>query len=330
MKRSCESSEAAASNKRSRCIDHEYVDTDLFHATCSICHDVFKRPTKLPSCGHPFCLPCIEEWRKCQPSCPECREAIPRNQKLIEDSGLSKMTDALVVRCLNHEMGCTWQGPRKDSHMHDNIDCPYTMVTCTLKDPITGVPCNHTCPRQKMHEHLKDCKFLLVTCPNGCGAIFTKENQTNHMEKCLSVYETCPNEGCGFFDERRNMGEHQKSCPHRIQTCRYEGCNHQVKLGDADWTWHNLTCAVEHAKGERAARISAEEEVRRLREENERMKVEQSNLLLTKKQEAQRSAMNQLSVSLSIALSHVHLQKHTHTGHDWPQYLAGGIYRGGL
>lgn len=62
---------------------------DISIFTCSICKDVFERPTTL-ACGHSFCLYCIagqlqantqedgKEDSPLVPVCPECRQIIWR------------------------------------------------------------------------------------------------------------------------------------------------------------------------------------------------------------------------------------------------------------
>ncbi|XP_012891919.1 PREDICTED: tripartite motif-containing protein 65 [Dipodomys ordii] len=44
---------------------------------CSICLGLYRDPVTLP-CGHNFCGDCIRDsWRRCEQSCPECREPWP-------------------------------------------------------------------------------------------------------------------------------------------------------------------------------------------------------------------------------------------------------------
>lgn len=56
-------------------IEPETVKRLLDEFICSICQDYFTDPV-ITDCGHNFCRDCINRyWDKCEPVCPECREA---------------------------------------------------------------------------------------------------------------------------------------------------------------------------------------------------------------------------------------------------------------
>ncbi|XP_060847006.1 E3 ubiquitin-protein ligase rnf8-B-like isoform X1 [Rhopalosiphum padi] len=43
--------------------------------TCSICFDVFEKPSEL-NCSHVFCFKCVKNWMRNNRSCPICRRTI--------------------------------------------------------------------------------------------------------------------------------------------------------------------------------------------------------------------------------------------------------------
>ena len=48
--------------------------------TCSICLELFYKPSKLP-CGHYFCIKCLKNWIEKNRACPNCRTKITKGYK---------------------------------------------------------------------------------------------------------------------------------------------------------------------------------------------------------------------------------------------------------
>ncbi|XP_061433969.1 E3 ubiquitin/ISG15 ligase TRIM25-like [Lethenteron reissneri] len=73
----------------------ENVDREL---TCSICLDTFDCPSTL-SCGHSFCLQCLEDaWKETDSyCCPQCRKTFPRRPQLTRNVTIANLIEQLQV-----------------------------------------------------------------------------------------------------------------------------------------------------------------------------------------------------------------------------------------
>ncbi|XP_061433976.1 E3 ubiquitin-protein ligase TRIM11-like isoform X2 [Lethenteron reissneri] len=71
------------------------VDREL---TCSICLDTFDCPSTL-SCGHSFCLQCLEDaWKEAGSyCCPQCRKTFPQRPQLTRNVTLANLIEQLRV-----------------------------------------------------------------------------------------------------------------------------------------------------------------------------------------------------------------------------------------
>ncbi|XP_078732853.1 E3 ubiquitin-protein ligase TRIM11-like [Lampetra fluviatilis] len=73
----------------------ENVDRELI---CSICLDTFDCPSTL-SCGHSFCLQCLEDaWKEIDSyCCPQCRKTFPRRPQLTRNVTIANLIEQLRV-----------------------------------------------------------------------------------------------------------------------------------------------------------------------------------------------------------------------------------------
>jgi hypothetical protein len=84
---------------------------------CSICFGIFVKPSRI-TCGHTFCLHCINDWIKKQTkaTCPICREpAVNPSNDLIALHVISQWK----VNCTNK--GCFWTGKYEDYENHKHV-----------------------------------------------------------------------------------------------------------------------------------------------------------------------------------------------------------------
>ncbi|XP_078732807.1 E3 ubiquitin/ISG15 ligase TRIM25-like [Lampetra fluviatilis] len=73
----------------------ENMDRELI---CSICLDTFDCPSTL-SCGHSFCLQCLEDaWKETDSyCCPQCRKTFPRRPQLTRNVTIANLIEQLRV-----------------------------------------------------------------------------------------------------------------------------------------------------------------------------------------------------------------------------------------
>lgn len=65
--------------KQNNLMEKKPIKEDLMaDNTCTICLDMFYKPSKLP-CGHYFCIHCLRNWMKKNRICPNCRAEIPED-----------------------------------------------------------------------------------------------------------------------------------------------------------------------------------------------------------------------------------------------------------
>lgn len=133
---------------------------------CAICQDILQDACSVKECGHTFCLNCIKTSLESSNTCPNCR---------IEVSGYTPNYFArdtvgeLQVLCLGEDGApsvlcdddnnndssnkkrkscCNWKGPLKDLKRHEDHECGYKTITCSI------VGCVHECLRKDMESHL--------------------------------------------------------------------------------------------------------------------------------------------------------------------------------
>ena len=168
--------------------------------------------------GHTFCSNCIKTSLESSNTCPSCR---------IEVSGYTPnyfardTVDELQVVCQNFKDGapsvlceanadgsnkkrkrddtncCNWKGPLKDLKRHEDHECGYKTVTCSI------VGCEHTCLRKDMESHL-----------NGGAGLVT------HMALMQKDYDTKISKVKSEYEERIKSLVEQAQHTRYVHDCR--------------------------------------------------------------------------------------------------------------
>jgi hypothetical protein len=100
----------------------EEVPKDLI---CAICLSVPLSPCTLEDCSHLFCNECIRESLSHQLSCPVCRDNAEEYDitDLQEGTLGYRIWCSIIVKCDNHESGCSWTGSISDYNKHKRNSC---------------------------------------------------------------------------------------------------------------------------------------------------------------------------------------------------------------
>ena len=100
----------------------EEVPKDLI---CAICLSVPLTPCTLEGCSHLFCNECISESLSHQLSCPVCRDyAEVSDIRYLREGTLGyRIWCSIIVKCDNHESGCSWTGSISDYDKHKRNSC---------------------------------------------------------------------------------------------------------------------------------------------------------------------------------------------------------------
>ncbi|XP_062615678.1 TNF receptor-associated factor family protein DDB_G0290965-like [Saccostrea cucullata] len=94
--------------------------------------------------------------------------------------------------------------------------------------------CKFSCSfanREQFTEHLKECLYVPVQCPNNFCLFKTSRNDMKkHLDECQFSIDNC--QGCNIQIERKNMTFHKSECPNRIVPCMNKcyGCKTEVPL----------------------------------------------------------------------------------------------------
>ena len=138
--------------------DYEFVETVSNSLICTICFLPSKEPHLSACCGHTFCKSCLEGIMKFSNNCPVCRS---EEFDVMFNKQADRAIRSLHVFCTNKAQGCLWQGEVYD-----------------------------------INNHLGNCLFQVVHCPNNCGESLQRQYLTSHVEtECrCRIADHCDNQ----------------------------------------------------------------------------------------------------------------------------------------
>ncbi|XP_065886630.1 TNF receptor-associated factor 4-like [Dysidea avara] len=187
--------------------DYEFVNTPSESLVCKICHLPSRDPYLSVCCGHNFCKPCLDNYKKATTIdikvCPVCRGSdFTKFPNKLSDREIRN----LHVMCTNKERGCEWQGELNDinNHLRNKNGCQFEDVKC-VED------CGKVVKRQYLTSHVKtECPRRKVDC-HYCQ--ISGEHQF--------IEESVP---------REDLNAHRKECPLEVVQCEYHnvGCEERM------------------------------------------------------------------------------------------------------
>ncbi|CAL6007561.1 Conserved_hypothetical protein [Hexamita inflata] len=91
--------------------------------------------------------------------------------------------------------------------------------------------CGEQFTLQDYIQHIKTCEQALISCPNGCKALFTSTEKLNHINKlCVLRMVSCEN--CGTITQFQSLANHLQSCQKVQINCQF--CNISVLRQEMD------------------------------------------------------------------------------------------------
>ena len=95
--------------------DYEFVTAPPKALECPVCLLTLRDPHIISCCGNEFCQRCIERVQRDGKPCPLCNE--PKFTTLLHKKHVREV-NALMIRCIHKESGCSWVGEIGELHHH--------------------------------------------------------------------------------------------------------------------------------------------------------------------------------------------------------------------
>ena len=211
----------------------EFIDFVPDYLCCKKCTLVARKLNIISCCGESFCQSCIADTQKEGKLCPACGE---KNFTTFEHIKNQKQIASLQVYCSMKQRGCDWSGTLEqlDTHLDpDQDNCQYVDTKCPLnchmtipkneveqhvaqhcaKRPYVCQHCNFKATYEEvMDEHLPECKYVPLQCPNLCGVTFERDFMEDHMKMCRLEEVGCEFSGVGCDGQfiREDQEEHTR------------------------------------------------------------------------------------------------------------------------
>ncbi len=235
--------------------DYQFIEEPSNDLKCLICLCVARDPQQHGGggCGKIFCGSCIENHKKGNSKCPNCRtdcvtfKDVRSKQILITYTYRNIIVyictgerdiQSLKIKCANQQDGCQWNSELRALEDHLKT-CEYTMMPCpnecTYIEAKTKKEKNFTILHKNLSSHLEECPRRDYTCPH-CEETGEYEDITEeHFEYCPKVEIKCPNApDCQITLPRADMPKHTDMCPYEEVSCIYKGfgCKETTKRKD--------------------------------------------------------------------------------------------------
>ena len=211
----------------------EFVGSVPDYLHCKACNLVARRLTLTSCCGESYCHACIADTQKQGNPCPACEE---EDFSIFGHKKNQKQINSLLVCCSMKERGCDWSGTLEqlDTHLDpDQDNCQYMDTKCPLnchmtipknkveqhvaqhcaKRPYVCQHCNFKATYEEVvDEHLLECKYVPLQCPNLCGVTFERDFMEDHMKMCRLEEVGCEFSGVGCDGQfrREDQEEHTR------------------------------------------------------------------------------------------------------------------------
>ena len=131
---------------------------------------------------------------------------------------------ALRVKCHHFADGCMWIGAlgSLDQHLRQ---CDYAHVPCP-NGCVLNQQTVHVCNKDLENHLANECSRRQYVCLHCSESGVYVERTTVHLETCLKVTVQCPHPECGETIPRSELEQHKMECEYEIATCKFApfGC----------------------------------------------------------------------------------------------------------
>ena len=131
---------------------------------------------------------------------------------------------ALRVKCHNFADGCMWIGAlgSLDQHLRQ---CDYAHVPCP-NGCVLNQQTVHICNKDLENHLANECSRRQYVCPHCNESGVYVERTTVHLETCPKVEVQCPHPECEKNIPRSELEQHKMECEYEIATCKFApfGC----------------------------------------------------------------------------------------------------------
>ena len=175
--------------------------------------------------------------------------------------------DQLEIKCPALRR-CNWSGKLSEAKEHLK-NCGTFLIQCDLCEKVFSRS------ERELHE-TEQCPSRIVKCQY-CNQ-YEAKFKSQHFEVCPGYPISCPNE-CGAEFIRRELSEHSSECVLEVVTCPYKeyGCKAE-SMFRMDLIAHKKDNIEEHQDMSFFQISYSQSEIRRLEDENARLKKEQNEI----------------------------------------------------
>ncbi|CAN7999998.1 unnamed protein product [Ixodes hexagonus] len=172
---------------------------------CDLC-GLVSQTSMVTGCLHAFCLDCYKHIQaEKEPKCPLDATVINSNETKQFVLGEAQIKQ-LVVRCLNAQHGCDFQGPLFELENHFVKNCSFHTVTCKA--------CRGPVLRNKILEHSKACGFQGRARAQGAAKSNVLDQGGDHALELDGL--TADAVRCAGDDKVNILVESMRKCSHSV------------------------------------------------------------------------------------------------------------------
>ncbi|KAJ7594326.1 hypothetical protein C8J56DRAFT_854429 [Mycena floridula] len=210
----------------------QYLEPPNSNLICCICRSPFTEPVTTRHCSHTFCRSCILEAISHSAQCPVDRSSLCSGDLNQADPIIRSLVDELLVECPN--TGCTHSCQRQLLVIHLK-DCPFQLMPCSTSQ------CSDLVFRRDLDDH--QCDMVTVSCES-CGAQINSHDLETHRAECWTECIFCATElrSSDLSSHQDSCSLFVVSCPHSPHGCSWRGARNSLSQ-------HISSCAYEAIKG---------------------------------------------------------------------------------